>query len=190
MMTGRNGRATIGAMTATSHQTVTIGRGRHESPATGACVMELASMLAGEQFTDHPRAVCPVIAGFLRSYNDLMPDGQQDELYPYAALVVGSAASRRVRRERARRLLEWAGVGVSPGRLRLRLQTWDLIVAPAARAALRMDPQQRRVRVPRLLDDLVAIGRPAGEPIAGAAPAVPPSAERSGPGGARFKTRP
>ena len=49
-----------------SHQTVTIRRGKHASPDRGACVVELASMLAGERFSDHPPTVCPVIAGFLR----------------------------------------------------------------------------------------------------------------------------
>src|SRR3982751_2779784 len=67
-------------------QTVRLGKGRHNSAPEGACVMELASMLAGEPFSDHPRAVCPVIAGFLRTYNDLLPDGEHDSLYPSAAL--------------------------------------------------------------------------------------------------------
>jgi hypothetical protein len=34
-------------------------RGQHANPERGVCVMELASMLAGEPFTDHPRSVCP-----------------------------------------------------------------------------------------------------------------------------------
>jgi hypothetical protein len=33
-------------------------------------------MLAGERFSDHPQAVCPVLAGLLRSYNDLKPEEQ------------------------------------------------------------------------------------------------------------------
>ena len=33
-----------------SHQTVRLARGKHSSPRDGVCVMELASMLAGEQF--------------------------------------------------------------------------------------------------------------------------------------------
>src|SRR5258707_15010742 len=80
-------------MTESSHQTVRLRHGRHVSPAQGACVVELASMLAGEPFSDHPETVCPVIAAFLRGYNDRLPDGELDELYPYAALVVGTAAS-------------------------------------------------------------------------------------------------
>ena len=53
-----------------SHQTVRLARGRHDSPSHGVCVMELASMLAGERFTDSPRSVCPVVAAFMRTYND------------------------------------------------------------------------------------------------------------------------
>jgi hypothetical protein len=50
-----------------SYQTVRLSAGRHRSPDDGACVMELASMLAGEPFSDRPATVCPVIAGFLGS---------------------------------------------------------------------------------------------------------------------------
>ena len=52
-----------------SHQTVRLSAGRHSSPAEGVCVMELASMLAHEPFSDQQRSVCPVIAAFLRAYN-------------------------------------------------------------------------------------------------------------------------
>jgi hypothetical protein len=101
-----------------SHQTVTLRRGKHASPDRGACVIELASMLAGDRFSDHPPSVCPVIAGFLRGYNDLVPEDELAELYPVAARVVGSAGPRSVRRDRARRLLEWARE--PGGRLRTR----------------------------------------------------------------------
>jgi hypothetical protein len=161
-------------MTAFTHQTVTISRGRHESPASGACVVELASLLAGERFTDHPLSVCPVIAGFLRDYNDLLADGERDELYPYAALVVGTAASGRARRERARLLLDWAGIRVRGSGLRLRfpLRTWDVVLVPVARAAVRMDRRERPRAVGQLMHELVAIGRPASEPIPDAVPPV------------------
>lgn len=84
----------------TSHQTVILGRGRHSDPSKGACVMELASMLAGERFSDHPRSVCPVIGRYLRALNDGLDDERRQELYALAAAAVGTAAGRR---ERARR---------------------------------------------------------------------------------------
>jgi hypothetical protein len=159
-------------------QTVRLGKGRHNSPAEGACVMELASMLAGEPFSDRPRTVCPVIAGFLRRYNDRLPEGQEDELYAYASLVVGTSTSRSARRERARRLLQWAGEERSAGRSlrwRPRLLPWDAIVKPAVEFAVAMPPGQRRRAVRGLLVELVAIG-PRHRLLM--APVVPPSAAR------------
>jgi hypothetical protein len=70
--------------------------------------MELASMLDSGPFTDHPRSVCPVIAAFLRNYNDWLDDGRRQDLYAYAAKVVGSRASRSVEHARTRRLMKWA----------------------------------------------------------------------------------
>ena len=161
-------------MSERSHQTVTIRRGKHASPDRGACVVELASMLAGQRFSDHPPTVCPVIAGFLRGYNDLMPEQDLPELYPIAALVVGSAGPKWVRRERARRLIEWSREPGGRGRRRrfyLRFETWDLIALPAVKAALRLDPERRRVEVARLVDELVAIGERARDDRAVAVPA-------------------
>jgi hypothetical protein len=143
-----------------NHQTVVLGKGRHDSPDQGACVIELASMLAGERFSDHPSSVCPVIAGFLRGYNDLLPEGEQDELYGYAARVVGTAAPAPVRRERARRVLQWANCRRAR-MLRVRLRPWDLVLLPAVQAALRMPSELRRAQVSDLLDELIAMGAPA-----------------------------
>jgi hypothetical protein len=91
-----------------SHQTVRLARGRHLSPHEGACVMELASMLAGEPFGRRPRSVSPTIAAFLRTYNDRLDDDRRQDLYACAAKVVGTRASAGVERARARRCLAWA----------------------------------------------------------------------------------
>src|SRR6201994_5136209 len=90
-----------------SYQTIKLSRGRHSSPEHGACVMELASMLAGEGFTDHPRSVSRPIASFLRGYNDLLDDRRRSDLYRYAAQTVGSAAPRPVEEARVARLVAW-----------------------------------------------------------------------------------
>jgi hypothetical protein len=102
-----------------SHQTIKLSRGKHRSPEDGACVMELASMLAGERFTDHPVSVCPVIGSFLRAYNDLIDDFRRQDLYAYASKIVGSRSSKDVQRQRAERLAEWSRemTGRGPGRL-------------------------------------------------------------------------
>jgi hypothetical protein len=86
-----------------SHQTVRLARGKHADPEGGVCVMELASMLAGEPFTDHPRVVCPVIASYLRSYNDVVDDDARQDLLPLAADVVGTAGSPALQAARAER---------------------------------------------------------------------------------------
>jgi hypothetical protein len=88
-----------------SHQTIKLSRGRHSSPEHGACVMELASMLAGETFTDHPRSVSRPIASFLRGYNDLLDDRRRADLYRYAAQTVDTAGSTELEKARAARLL-------------------------------------------------------------------------------------
>jgi hypothetical protein len=72
-----------------SHQTVRLAKGRHSSPQHGVCVMELASMLAGEAFSDRPSSVAPSIAAFLRAYNDMIDDERRQDLYAYAARILG-----------------------------------------------------------------------------------------------------
>ncbi|MGH2887681.1 MAG: hypothetical protein ACRDPA_34110 [Solirubrobacteraceae bacterium] len=92
-----------------THQTVRLSAGSHASPAEGVCVMELASMLAGEPFSAAPNAVCPVIAAFLRTYNDRVDDRRRQDLYGYAAEAIGTRSTREVERARAKLCHRWAG---------------------------------------------------------------------------------
>jgi hypothetical protein len=94
-------------MSPVTHQTISLSRGKHTSPEKGACVMELASMLAGEPFSDHPRSVCPVVAALLRRYNDVLDDRRRQDLYEYAAKVVGSRGSARLEHARTEHLRQW-----------------------------------------------------------------------------------
>lgn len=57
-----------------------IARGRHTGPDDGACLMELASMLAGEPFSDSPQSVHPVLASVARAVNDRVGDGTRSRL--------------------------------------------------------------------------------------------------------------
>jgi hypothetical protein len=95
-------------MSPVTHQTIKLGRGKHHSPDDGACVMELASMLAGEDFSDHPISVCPVVGSLLRAHNDSIDDERRQDLYAYATKVVGSRSSGAVQDARAARLIEWS----------------------------------------------------------------------------------
>jgi hypothetical protein len=94
-------------MAPVTYQTIKLSRGKHTSQEKGACVMELASMLAGEPFSDHPQSVCPVIAALLRTYNDSVGDERRQELYTYAAKAVGSRGPRSLERARAQQLIGW-----------------------------------------------------------------------------------
>jgi hypothetical protein len=147
-------------------QTVQLARGKHDSPEHGVCVMELASMLAGEPFTDHPKSVCPVIAAFLRGYNDSLCDTERRELYPYAAMVIGSASPPWARGERARRLIAWARPGRPARFLRVlaRLGRWAWIAPAAVEAAVRIEPDARPARVSELLESLLQVGGGAQAP--------------------------
>lgn len=95
------------AKTPPSHQTVRLGAGRHTVPTQEVCVMELASMLAGEAFSDHPGSVCPVLGALLRAYNDHVDDDTRQALYPLASLVVGTRGARQVEEERTKAMLDW-----------------------------------------------------------------------------------
>jgi hypothetical protein len=146
-------------MSQPSFQTVQLSRGWHRTPGDGACVVELSSMLAGEPFTDRPGSVCPTIAAFLRCYNDLLPDGDRDELYPLAAAIVGSRASRTVARRRARALIAWIHEHEPSRRLQIvgMLAAREWIAAVAAEVALALEPARRRAEVSGLLDSLLAV---------------------------------
>lgn len=122
-------------MSQPSYQTVKLARGRHVSPEAGVCVMELSSMLAGEPFSDRPHSVSPVIAGFLRAYNDLIDDRRRQDLYRCAAQVLGTAGPREVELARAA-LLQNLGE-------QLRAQRWWRRLLPQRMRGSKRRPQLR-----------------------------------------------
>jgi hypothetical protein len=150
-----------------SHQTVRLARGRHASRHAGVCVMELASMLAYEPFSDRSRSVSPTIGAFLRTYNDGLDDVRRQDLYPVAAAIVGTAARRGVERERVNRCLDFARRegGRLPGRrAALGLATPGAAGAWAARVALEAGAHEEALS---LVDELVVLGaRPSRWPRA------------------------
>ncbi|HET8757533.1 MAG TPA: hypothetical protein VFM58_16055 [Solirubrobacteraceae bacterium] len=113
-------------MSEANYQTVRLAKGRHWSPDSGVCVVELASMLAGEPFSDHPRSVCPTIAAFLRAYNDGLDDKPRQELFRFAAAVVGTRSSRAVEAARQRLCAEWCREQQSQAHPR-RSRFWNLL---------------------------------------------------------------
>ncbi len=167
-------------MNTVSHQTIKLGKGKHSSPQDGACVMELASMLAGEAFSDHPECVCPAIGSFLRAYNDSVDDERRQDLYDYASRIVGTRSPGSIQRARAERLLAWASER-HPDR-------WTRLLPPQLRSAvanrrppveaagthavhtIRRHTDETHAAALALLDELLAVG--ASEP------SVPPDEPR------------
>src|SRR5918911_589891 len=144
-----------------THQTVRLSAGRHRSPHAGACVMELASMLAEEPFSDRPHTSSPVIAAFLRTYNDGLDDERRQDLYPLAALIVGTAAGRRVEDERASRCLAFArrvGGAVPGGRAAMGIATPEAAGTCGALAALRAGPSSHAEAL-AFVRELASMGR-------------------------------
>lgn len=149
-------------------QTVRLRAGSHHSPEEGACVMELASMLAGEPFSDCPDCVCPVVAAVLRRINDLVGDGEREELRSYASQAIGTRAGALVEDARIEHCLAWVRsrrrrvplLGISAPVL-----LWDSRAKrdrlTACMVALEPHLRRRRGRSQELfalVDDLLAIG--------------------------------
>lgn len=155
-------------MSPVTYQTIKLSKGKHASPDDGACVMELASMLAGEPFTDHPASVCPVIGSFLRSYNDSIDERRRQSLYEYASRVVGSRGGLRVQEERAERLAGWADEVLrsrrtwflrSPLRALTRLRKPPIdAIGPYAVHAIPKHTDETHRAVLALVDELLAVG--------------------------------
>jgi len=66
-----------------------LSRGKHRSPRKGACFMEMASYLAGERWSDHPRCTHPLLASVARLVNDLTSDGARRRLVELIPSVIG-----------------------------------------------------------------------------------------------------
>jgi hypothetical protein len=151
--------------------------------------MELASMLAGEPFTDHPKSVSRV----LRGYNDLLDDAPRQTLYEYAARSVGTVAGDEVESMRSERLIAWSDAIIRrrvrwsvlaricrPHALRERARTDPEAAAQYAIRAIRKLTDETHVAVRSLIDELIAMGAQSGpaprlrrtQP----APSAPPSA--------------
>lgn len=67
----------------------TLSPGRHRNPRKGACFMEMASYLAGERWSDHPRCTHPLLAAMAREINDRVGDSARQDLVPLIPSVVG-----------------------------------------------------------------------------------------------------
>jgi hypothetical protein len=156
-----------------THQTVRLARGKHTTADRGACVMEVASMLAGEPFSDRPQSVCPVVASVLRAYNDAAGDDERQDLLRFASDAIGTRGPRRLERarlERCLRMLNSLGERRRPfGFLRRAEATLPSTDSELERMSARLVRALRRrpdghTRALLLIDALIAMRDPDGPP--------------------------
>jgi hypothetical protein len=67
-----------------------LSHGSHPNAADGRCAMEWVSYLAGEQHSDSPVCVSPVLRRFCIALNDRLPDDERQKLRPYLARTIGT----------------------------------------------------------------------------------------------------
>jgi len=138
-----------------------LSRGKHRSSRKGACFMEMASVLAGERWSDHPRCTHPLLGELARLVNDCTSDAGRQELAVLIPSVVG-LTSDDVR---------------SDARIALRAATTALPVASA-------DRQKALAVAVITADSVLAVldGRPPGDllPTSRAALDAAPEARRWG----------
>lgn len=77
-------------MTSSAPQMIPVlSPGRHRRPDQGACFMEMASVLAGESWSDSPPCTHPLLARLARRVNDLTSDAGRVRLTPMIPSVIG-----------------------------------------------------------------------------------------------------
>ena len=86
--------------------------GEHEPQqitAGEACVMEAVAYVAGLPLSDQPECCCPVIASFLRAWNDGLPsDAERDRLLkPLIPSLIGTKSTEAIEERRSYMALDW-----------------------------------------------------------------------------------
>lgn len=86
-----------------------INAGWHYGFESGHCALELAAWLAGEEHSDSPECVCPVIASFVLSWNDsLASDSERGRLLgPLLPQLVGTRSTKEVEDRRSWLAMDW-----------------------------------------------------------------------------------
>jgi hypothetical protein len=163
--------------------------------------MELASMLAGERFSDRPKSVCPLIGSLLRAYNDHLDDEHRQDLYRFAAQAVGTRGDFALQRERAAVALETAREARAETPKGKRLPEPELDAGPEEIADYVVESLARRAysryrnrrwddaaheRMISLLDRLIAIGASAFDALLGELVEEPAESVEHGGGGAQL----
>jgi hypothetical protein len=88
-------------------ETITLDKGNHPSFASGVCAMEAVAYVANEPHSDSPSCASPVIAAFVRQWNDDLDDAGRQRLKPYVAKLVGTRAPAAIEVQRAWLATDW-----------------------------------------------------------------------------------
>jgi hypothetical protein len=90
-------------------ESLKLGRGSHEPPngKKDGCLLEWASYLAGEPWSDHPECVSPVIAAFGRRWNDDLSATDRQILVPYLPKLLNTRGTKAQENRRAWMVTDW-----------------------------------------------------------------------------------
>lgn len=95
--------------------TLFLDRGKHAYAEQGMNVLEAVSAISpNEKFGDAPRSVSPVIAAFLREWNDVLEDEPRQHLKQFIPRIVGSVLTDDVEEYRAWLATDWLVRAQSP----------------------------------------------------------------------------
>ena len=88
---------------------IMLARGGHNDRGDGVCAMEAVAWLAGEPHSDRPRCVSPIIAAFVRRWNDDLPDDETRTrlLGPLLPGLIGTRATDDIEHRRAWLIPDW-----------------------------------------------------------------------------------
>ncbi|MFC3504840.1 hypothetical protein ACFOOK_28265 [Micromonospora krabiensis] len=69
---------------------IVLDRGAHDDREDGLCVMEAVAYFAGEEHTDAPKCVSPVLTTFGQRLNDVLPHDKRQQLVPLIPQLPGT----------------------------------------------------------------------------------------------------
>jgi hypothetical protein len=96
-----------------------LKKGQHDEEEKQFCVMEAVAFVAGEPWSDSPQCASPVIAAFLRSYNDSVSDEVRQSLKKYIPLLIDTRGSAALEERRSLIAADWLVRTYTPAWLRL-----------------------------------------------------------------------
>jgi hypothetical protein len=90
-----------------SLKTVRLSKGDNKADDSKVCALEAAAWLAGEPHSDRPQCVCPLIAAFVRSFNDELTYHPRQKLVAYLPRMIQSRGTYHDEAARARVGWSW-----------------------------------------------------------------------------------